>query len=70
MTKPELTPEQVSEERLRALIAWNEALTDQNTKLKAENAEQEKMIGTLKARLLEAIELLDQTIKGGGGRPP
>jgi hypothetical protein len=35
MTEAELTPEQVSEERMRALIAWNEALTDQNTNLKA-----------------------------------
>ena len=66
MTEPELTPDQVSGERLRALIAWNEALTDQNTKLKSENAEQQQMIEALKARLSEAIKLLDQAIKGSG----
>jgi hypothetical protein len=66
MAKPELTLEQIFEERMRALIAWNEALTGQNTKLKAENAEQQKMIGTLKARLLDAIKLLNQAIKERG----
>ena len=66
MTEPELTLEQIFAERMRALIAWNEALTDQNTNLKAENTEQQKMIGTLKARLLDAIELLNQAIKERG----
>ena len=64
--EPELTLEQIFAERMRALIAWNEALTDQNTNLKAENTEQQKMIGTLKARLLDAIELLNQAIKERG----
>ena len=66
MAKPELTLDQIFEERMRALITWNEALTDQNTDLKAENAERQKMIATLKARLFEAIEFLDRAIKERG----